>query len=349
MSPRENLNKISFEESLGAQVINAGKCAGCGACIVACPFGCLEYKDGKSVLVKECKICGICARVCPRYEQSQTELEKYVFGKERNVEQEFGVYRHLAVAQATDSRILSVSQDGGVVTALLLFALENKLIDGAVVSGVKNEKPCLPIPKLATDSKEVLECSGTRYFYSPNILALPEAVKQKKTSLAFVGTPCQIQAIRKAQKAGLKFALPVKYLIGLMCSECFTYEGLMEKHIRTALGLDPNAIRKVNIKGKMLVTTDSGVHAIPLAEIKQYARENCKYCDDFSSELADISAGGLGMGGWTFGVVRTERGEELFEGAEKAGIIRTRDVKEEPNALNLLCRLAKKKKRNLVS
>jgi coenzyme F420 hydrogenase subunit beta len=193
-----------------------------------------------------------------------------------------------------------------------------------------------------------MNCSGTRYFYSPNIFALNEAARQKKTSLAFVGTPCQIQAVRKAQKAGLKLVSPVKYLIGLMRSECFTYEGLMEKHLHRVLGLNLNSIRKMNIKGKMLITTDSGLYTIPLADIKQYARESCRRCSDFSSELADVSAGGLGMNRWTFVVIRTERGAELFDGAERVGVIKTRDVKEEPNAMNLLCSLSRKKKRGLI-
>jgi coenzyme F420 hydrogenase subunit beta len=258
--------------------------------------------------------------------------------------EEFGVCRKLTIAQATDTRILDVGQDGALVTALLIYALETKLIDGAVVSGVKDGKPCFPNPLLATTASEIMNCSGTRYFYSPNVLALKEAVRQKKTSLAFVGTPCQIQVVRKAQKAGLRFVSPVKYLIGLMCSECFSYEGLMENHLHKMLGLNLDSIRRMNIKGKMLITTSSGLHTVPLAAVKQYARESCRQCSDFSSELADVSAGGLGLNRWTFVVVRTEKGAELFDGAERVGVIKTRDVKEEPSALNLLCSLSKKKR-----
>lgn len=347
MAVTESYSKISFEESLGAEVVNTEKCAGCGACVVTCPFECLEYRNYKPILVKDCKICGICPRVCPRYHQSQTAIEKYAFGRERSVEEEFGIHLRLAVAQAKDRKIINASQDGGLVTALLSFALENKLIDGAVVSGVSSEKPFLPIPKLAVTTTEIFECAGSRYFCSANLLALLEAAKQKKTSIAFVGTPCHIQAIRNIQRAGLKkLATPLKYLIGLMCSECFTYEGLMEKHIHETLGVKPDSVRKMNIKGKMLVTTNSGIQAIPLAEIKQYARKNCNCCNDFSSELADISVGGLGMNDWTFAVIRTKRGQELFEAAEKAEMIVTRDVTEEPFAMNLLQKLSKKKSQN---
>jgi coenzyme F420 hydrogenase subunit beta len=240
---------------------------------------------------------------------------------------------------------MKVCQDGGVATALLTYALEHGLIDSAIVAGTNKEKPFYPIPTVATKREQILDCAGTKYFYSPNLLALNDILKQKRTSVAFVGTPCQIRAVRKIQAAGLKrYTAPLKFLVGLLCSECFTYEGLMEKYIHEKLGIAPGSIRKMNIKGKMLVTTDSGVTAIPLAEVKQYARKSCSFCDDFSSELADISVGGLGLDGWTFTIVRTEKGEELLSNAEKAGLIETRNVDEEPNSLNLLQKLSKKKR-----
>ena len=105
-----------------------------------------------------------------------------------------------------------------------------------------------------------------------------------------------------------------------MCSECFDYEGLMETHIKGKLGINLGDITKMNIKGKMLVTTPAGTTAIPLADIKQYVRASCSVCEDFSYELADVSVGGLGLDGWTFTIIRTEKGEELFTNAEKAGV-----------------------------
>jgi len=337
--------KISFEESLATKVIESGRCAACGACVVVCPFGCLECAQGKPRLIKECKICGICAQVCPKYDWELAKAEKFVFGRERKPEEEFGVYRRLAIAQATDDRVARVKQDGGIATALLRFALEKKLIDSALVAGADPEKPFYPFPKLATTDQELLDAAGTKYFCSPNVIGLTKVLKQKKASTTFVGTPCQIHAVRNMQMAGLKrLTAPLKFLIGLMCSECFVYEGLMEEHIRGKLGIKLADIRKMNIKGKLFVTTDLGVTAIPLADVKQYARKSCGVCDDFSSELADISVGGLGLDGWTFTILRSEKGEQLFSGAEEAGFIKTKPIEEGTFSLSLLNKLTRKKR-----
>jgi coenzyme F420 hydrogenase subunit beta len=196
-----------------------------------------------------------------------------------------------------------------------------------------------------------LECSGTRYSYSPNLLAFNEGVQQKRGSLAFVGTPCQIQALRRIQTFPLKkHAERLSFTIGLMCTESFTYEGLVQKYIQGQLGVDPHDVRKMNIKAKILVTTKSGeVKVIPLKEAKQYTRRSCLPCTDFSADLADISTGGLGLSGWTLTIIRTERGEELFEKAEEAGMLKIKPAKEEERALDLLTRLSKKKRRRQAS
>jgi coenzyme F420 hydrogenase subunit beta len=124
----------------------------------------------------------------------------------------------------------------------------------------------------------------------------------------------------------------------------------MEKHIHGELGVNLSDIEKINIKAKILVTTKSGeVKVIPLKEAKQYTRKSCTICPDFSAELADISVGGLGLNGWTFTILRTEKGEELFDKAVRKGFLKTRSVEEEKRAFDLLLRLSKRKRETAVS
>lgn len=338
-------SKQGFEESLGKEVVETRRCVGCATCVVVCPFKCLDYTEGIPTLVKPCENCGICPRVCPVYNWSRPKAEEAVFGRQRRESEEFGIHRRLLLAQSTDKDILRRSQDGGAVTALLAHALRSDLVEGVALSGLNQEKPLLPTPKLATTEREVIENAGTRYSYSPNMLALQEGVNQKKKSLAFVGTPCQIHALRKMQMFPLKkYSNPLQFCIGLMCTESFTYDGFFEEHLEKKMGVSLRDVKKMNIKGKVLIHLKSGeTKSIPLSEAKQYTRSGCQLCSDFSAELADISAGGLGLNGWTFVIPRTVQGEKIFDSALEAGVLRSRAAAEEPFARKLLTKLSRKK------
>lgn len=341
-------SKLGFEESLLKEVVLTNKCIGCATCVVVCPFKCLEYDDGLPKLVKECQKCGICPKTCPKYDWSWHKVEEFTFGRVRNEDEAFGIYKQLLLAQASSEEILAKSQDGGFVTALLSYALEEGIIEGAAISGIAEDKPFFPSPKLALTFQEILEGAGTRYCYSPNLLAFQDGVKSGKRSLAFVGTPCQIHAIRKIEMVPLKkYSNCLNFTIGLMCTESFSYRGFFEEHLKEHLGLNLNEINKTNIKGKILISLNSGeTLTVPLSEAKQYIRKGCNLCNDFSAELADISAGGLGLENWTFVIVRTERGESILNQALKDGAIRIRSIKEAPIAKNLLIKLSKKKRKN---
>lgn len=337
--------RISFEESLQEKVIPRNQCVGCGVCVLICPFNCIEYVEGPR-LSKKCEVCGLCSKICPRYEFSRTDIEKMLFERDHNTNEEFGKYQRLAIAKANDEHILQKCQDGGVVSALLNYALSNQIIDGAIVSATSAEKPLYPVPRLVSTMSEVAECAGARYCYSPNILALKEAFEQKKDGIGFVGTACQIQAIRKLETIPIrKYSDFLKFTIGLFCADSFTYDGLIERYIQGTLGIDLNEIRKINIKGRLIITKKSGATVeIPLSIAKQFVRKGCTSCNDFSSQFADISTGGLGLNNWTFAIIRTKRGQEIFEGAERAGMLKVRPFEDEKYTLDLLVRLSKRKR-----
>ena len=342
---------LGFDE-LMEKVVETGICSGCGACVAVCPFkDALEYANEKPLLIGECKNCGICLRVCPRYNLQVDELDKLVFGRLRMPDEVFGAYKSIYVSRSLDKEVLEKGQDGGVATTILTSALESGLIDGAIVSGVDSSVPWSPTPLVVMSREEVIHSAGTRYSYSPNLIALKKGVEDGLKRIAFVGTPCQILAIRRMQKANLKkFTNPLAFTIGLFCSESFSYRGLMVEKIQKGLGIDLRDVVKINIKGRMLVYLKNGdVVKIPLKEVRGYAQPKCSYCDDFSAELADISLGGVGLNGWTFTIVRTDRGGEVFDQVVRDNCIEVRSAEKFDRSLRLLKRLSILKRRNLQS
>ncbi|MBA7604428.1 hypothetical protein ES703_11550 [subsurface metagenome] len=343
-------NKSSFDE-LSNNVISRGLCTGCGACVAVCPLqNVLTYKHRGPKLDGVCINCGICTRVCPRYKSSVTEMENFVFGRQRKIEEDFGIYKQVLVARSTNEEILRKSQDGGVVTTLLISALESGLINGAITSRVDTTNPWLPLPSVATTRDELIANAGTRYSQSPGLIALKDCVKAGLDKIAFVGTPCQILAIRRIQKFLPKYANSLVFTIGLFCMENFSYNDLMISKIQNELGINLSDIKKTNIKGKFLIYLKTGeVKEISLKETKKFIRPSCQHCGDFSSELADISCGGVGLDGWTYTVIRTGTGANLFYDTTKRDLLKVESAENFQTSTKLLAKLSRVKRSRLNS
>ena len=71
-------------------------------------------------------------------------------------------------------------------------------------------------------AQEVLATAGSRYTYSANTLAYPEAIEAGAERIALVGMSCQasVPAVMSARKAG-KVARRLALSIGLLCSKTF--------------------------------------------------------------------------------------------------------------------------------
>jgi coenzyme F420 hydrogenase subunit beta len=371
----------SFKEMMN-EVVSYGSCCECGSCVLVCPHNVIDYVDSKPKQVAKataapdyCGIsegigCDVCAQVCPRLGEREHHLSDRLFGGDGEAYRgAFGVYRRIVAARCTDCRVLERCEDGGVVTGLLAWARRAGVIDGAVVSTVRPEAPCAPAPRAVVSEEEILASASSWYTYCPNNLALAEAEKLDLRRVAFVGVPCQVTPIRKMQLVdpayldnGRKkekhierqarflkgFGERVALSIGLLCSEVFTFDGLMRDVIEGEMGIPLAEIEKFNVKGKVLVYKRGGeLVEMNLRQAQEYARPECHHCGDFSAELADISCGGVGAMDWTIVVLRTTRGEEAFDAACRDGVFEVRSMDEFENSMKVLLRLTRKQRQRV--
>ena len=199
------------------------------------------------------------------------------------------------------------------------------------------------VPTVARTKEDVLATAGSRYTYSANPMAYREALEGGAERIALVGMGCQASApgVMQARKAG-KIARRLALSIGLLCSKTFD-DAIFPELFEAKYGLQRAEIVKMNIKGVFQVwMRDGSYHEIPLKEAHAWTREGCKACPDFAAEHADISTGGIGaFGDWTLTLLRTEKGEALFNDMEAAGVVEVRPIEDDPGAVELLHRLSK--------
>lgn len=341
------------------EVITSGLCTGCAGCVIACPHDVIGYKHepgaykpfhleeelGAADCVHGQKGCTSCTRACPRFRSWETEADEHLFGRTRRDDEMSGIYRDILLVRATDDRVYENGQDGGLVSAILIWCLANNIIDGALVSMLEGGAGgWKAIPGVATNAAEVMSSAGSRYTYSANTMAYDEAMEKGLSQLALVGMSCQtsVAPVMWHRKVG-KVSKPIKLNIGLLCSKSFD-DSLFDELFWLKYGLAKDEIAKMNIKGVFQVWMRNGdYHEISLKECHAWTREGCNHCPDFAAEHADISTGGIGNEtDWTLTVVRTELGRAIIQAMMADGVIQTRPGDDDPAAVALLHRLAAK-------
>jgi coenzyme F420 hydrogenase subunit beta len=286
--------------------------------------------------------CDICTRACPRFRDWEVECDEALFGRARQADEVSGIRRGVFLCRAADPEVLEAAQDGGLVSALLIWGLETGRVEGALTSRLSTSRLWDGEPFLATTRTEVLEAAGSRYTYAATPLAMAEAERRGLKRLALVGMSCQasINGTLQARRVN-KYARRIEITLGLLCSKSFAYDGM--RQVIAEYGVPLEDVAKVNIKGRFQLWRRSTgeLVEIPLKRMQEATREGCRLCPDFAAEHADIATGGLGQrDGWTLAVVRTARGEEWRGEAEAAGAIAVRPGAEDPAALALMAKLA---------
>ena len=304
-----------------------GKCSHCGGCVTFCSavnYGALELTpEGKPVYSDQdkCVKCGLCYSICPQTSELDPEIRQMAGWKPP-----MGKIISVAVTRAKDREIREKGTDGGVVTAILAHLLDTGKIDGAIVSRDTDQgrSPCLTFTR-----EGILESAGSHFgtsqgmvrfaeaygTFSPSLEALANLRQSPLGRIAFVGTSCQINTIRKMQALKILPADSIRYCLGLFCSGNFSFTGILFDSLEEKYGFKRQDIRKINIKESFLFTLASGETVpVPIEELSPVKREACNFCGDFSAEYADISFGGLGAeNGWTTAIVRSSAGKEIFD------------------------------------
>src|SRR5438093_624907 len=324
----------------------------CCACIASCPIDILFHSDNEKPIMRGTyAACQVCYYSCPRIELPVAEIERRVFGRERTADEAIlGVHIGSYSVRAKDPEIVANAQDGGAVSALMLYALEKKIIDYALVSGFTSREPWKPAPKVARTRQELIDNAGSEYTPGGQIggmaeIAVPNrsVVNFQEERLALVGLPCELQGFWRMNThwiAAPKLGRNLVFTIGLFCSKVFDYQKMMVDYVQGTRGIDLGTVTKVNIKKNRLLVYAGDRLAIdePVEVIAHAAREECNICVDYSAELADIAVGAIGSAsGWSTVLTRTPRGEDILDGADEAGYSVKKEV--HPRGKGMKCSL----------
>ena len=331
----------TFKSNSIQKIVQNGLCTGCGLCSAICPNNAIIIdKYNELYLPKingaKCTYCGLCLTSCPGYEVDFKELN-HIFLRRQPADPLLGNYISCYSGHSNDFNLRFNSSSGGIVTQLLIFALENQLIDGALVVRMKNEKPLEPEVIIAKSKQDIISSSKSKYCPVSIDTGIARILKTSGR-FAVVGLPCHIQAIRKAQLIDKRLGEKIVLLIGLVCARTTSFKGT--KFFLKTMKIPESSVSCLEYRGKgwpggmTISLTNGGEFFFPFSEYRTilgslfFTPQRCFLCIDPLNELADITIGDAWLPqfnndqeGKSIIISRTENGLNLIKRASQSGQI----------------------------
>lgn len=351
-------------------VLDSGLCCGCGTCAGICPQNAIEMvvDHNKGIYipivdVKKCRECDLCYEVCPGHAVNFKELNRDLFGKSPS-DVLLGNYEKCYIGHAVDDDMRFKASSGGIVTGLLAFALEQGIIDGAVVTRMSKERVLEPEPFIARTKEDLVEASKSKYCPVPVNVILKDILKSKDDErFAVVGLPCHIHGVRKAQTENKRLQKKIILCIGLICSHTDTFWQV--KSLVERINVKEQDIERIEFRGHgwpgrfATVLKNGNTVTIPYSEAMMQhnlwlnAVPRCLLCCDLTAELADLSCGDPWIPevtanetiGKTLIVSRAKSSEDICQDAYNANYIEFEIIS--PNKVKQASDMMRTKKRDI--
>ena len=320
------------------EIVEGHLCAQCGACVSVCPQSAVTMVESCAGLLEArvdndlCSECGQCLRVCPGRGIEPADLGI--------VDPFRGPVLEAYAGSATDPVIRSKGQSGGLVSALLVFALETGLVDAALVTSTPEDGSLKAVPSLARSRREILLAQGSKYNPVAILPALQSAGREER--VAAVLLPCHMHALRHLTTEKSSLTTGVRWSIGLLCDRVLSY--LCFELMAQNAGLNLPEVRSVSYTpkaragrpGEVRFLMQDGREKFFPSQLRLGLKEycvpaRCRLCFDKMNVFADICVGdpwGLqeSEAGESVALARNQRGAALLAAAVEAGYLDLREV-----------------------
>jgi coenzyme F420-reducing hydrogenase beta subunit len=293
-------------------VIKQDLCIGCGACLYSSLNDNLEMNwNQEGFLIPKSETPEMesekSLKVCPfnpfpdKEVRTEKEIANIFLKDAPNRHNKVGHYYNTYVGYSIKYRMTSSS--GGVATYLIDQLLDKNIVDAVIT--VKEGKDSFYEYSVIRSTNELISTSETRY-YPVTLGTVIDKLKNSNERFAIVGIACFIKSIRLLQFFHPELKEKIVFTIGIICGGIKS--GFFTEYLagKTGVACDKFSQPKFRIKDHRSTASDYSFgckdnmgehHTIKMRKVGDmwgsgmFKNNACDFCDDVTTELADISLG----------------------------------------------------------
>ena len=325
-------------------------CMGCGTCVSICSTDCIrmELRDGQyypKMDKTKCIKCNKCINACPGISIPLKSIANELW-PDNKWDSRLGKFRETYVGHSNNSKIRFEAASGGIATSLALWLIRTKVVNGVILTRMRNNDPLQSESFIACTEEEIISAQTSKYCPSSTVALIRELKNSNvKEKFAFVGLPCQIHGVRKLQKQEKWIKNKIRLTIGIFCSHGVTFSGtnlILSKFANGSENIERIQYRGRGWPGGICVRYKNGAEFnIPLEEYWPpffapyfFTPYRCLTCHDLTSELADISLGDAWLKevkekdnmGTSIIIARSSQGKEILTSMKQDDEISLREI-----------------------
>jgi coenzyme F420 hydrogenase subunit beta len=282
-------------------VVKSDLCLGCGLCTLRGNYA-MKYSEfkGKYIPAKIRECDDVELKVCPGKGYNIKSSSAQLYSDDAKYSVDLGYVNNQFVVSSMSDRTLQNASSGGVMTQIILYLLEQEIVDYVVVTKfVYTDNGVRTHTFFSNSIEKILEAQGSKYCPVNMDSFIEELDDYKHKKFAFVGTPCQIAAVREIQQFDDAVRKNLMLTIGTFCGGFKSYNNIRKLAKRNGVdyknvvyfrfrgGGQPGSLLLNDIHGNSY-NVDYPVYAGYTGYTKLL---RCHLCVDATGELADISCG----------------------------------------------------------
>lgn len=331
-------------------------CVGCGVCAGICPKNALKiewnnYGEYAPVEKKnECVGCGLCLPVCPFWnqEENETTLGRREFGHQDGIQHNpvTGYYLDLFAGYSKVNNHRIRGAGGGLTTWLLEEMLTQGVIT-RVCCVVTNQDSNTLFQYNVVDSVQNIRHASRSVYYPVELSQVISEILSVDEKFAVVGLPCALKGLRLAMLHNKDLRKRIVILVGLVCGQqkskffaeylCALSGGQPSKLISASFRVKDITRHHLDHRFEFTCSVDNGVVKGQIYQSEGmgwlwgydcFKLNACNFCDDITSEVADVVFGdavsepySYGNMGANFVIVRSGFVYDLLRNGASAGEI----------------------------